>query len=339
MTSTLSGTFSYVLIPADEESELQRKEGDKSGGLADDALVKSAKEYFFQQSGGDAKREALKKATDEEKAALAQKVRDQVVAANPNASEQISKMSTDALIDLVRSTEASPSCEIIALTVPTKGNQYRAVSMYLGDGARDQGRPLNTRASALLTACGHALPATDDSTQPPGIYGDVFVGRCHDNEASDVWQRVDFDVNDADPSADWCVVARSHGGGGGSGNTAASLSGSLSQTLTGGGQPLQIGGDSGSASSNIWSQTDEEVELKFSVAAGTKAKYCKVTFGRESLKVAVAGQTLVNGKTGGRVAVEDSTYTIQDESGKRELTITLGKKDAGVMWPYAVKSK
>jgi hypothetical protein len=65
-----------------------------------------------------------------------------------------------------------------------------------------------------------------------------------------------------------------------------------------------------------WSQTNDEVELKFTVAS----------FGSTKLKVTLAGQTLAQGETGGPVAVDECTYTIHDEGGKRELCVTLGKR-------------
>ena len=88
-----------------------------------------------------------------------------------------------------------------------------------------------------------------------------------------------------------------------------------------------------------WEQTKEEVEIKFKVASGTKAKYCKVVFGVSTLKVTVAGQTICNGKTGGNMVTDESTFTIQDEGKGRELCITLAKKDSGAIWAFAVQKK
>ena len=45
-----SGTFSYVLIPADPSLPVQKLTASKSGGLTDDALQKNAKRYFFERS-------------------------------------------------------------------------------------------------------------------------------------------------------------------------------------------------------------------------------------------------------------------------------------------------
>jgi hypothetical protein len=212
----------------------------------------------------------------------------------------------------------------MALTIPMKGNNFRAVSMYASD--RSENLPLNPRATALMQACGHAPPQAEGKA--PGVYGDVFVGRCEDNEQSDVWQRLDMTVAEVEDPArsDWCRIARSPGGGGGSGAAAASLSGVMQQTI------------SSSGLSNVtWSQTDDEVQVDFQVASGTKAKYVKVSFGMNSLKVTVAGQTLLQGTTGGTVNVDECTYTLQDSGDGRELCVILSKKDAGVVWPHAVQ--
>ena len=78
---------------------------------------------------------------------------------------------------------------------------------------------------------------------PGGICGDAFVVRCHDDELADIWERVDFTIDDASPRSEWCDVARRKGGGGSSGGSsgggdgARSLSGLMNQqaAITGGG--------------------------------------------------------------------------------------------------------
>jgi hypothetical protein len=102
MSSTLSGTYKYVFIPADEEAPMEQREGDKSGGLQKDSLVQTAKDFFFHQSGGAARAEALKRAPPQEQQAIAQKMRAQILAENPNAASQLSQMKDEALLELVR---------------------------------------------------------------------------------------------------------------------------------------------------------------------------------------------------------------------------------------------
>ena len=226
--------------------------------------------------------------------------------------------------------------------------------MYTADDARTQNLSYNRRATELLLACGHSVSndsshaggTTAGPAPPGGICGDAFVGRCHDDEARDIWERVDFSVEDADPKAEWCDVARKPGGGGGAGSGAGggarSLSGLMNQNAAMAG--IGAAGDGGNGfregkgNGYTWSQTDEEVELRFPVASGTKAKYVKVNFGRTSLKVTVAGQTLLCGELGGAVEVDDSTFTIEDanDGSGKELCVTLGKKER-YTWPFVVR--
>ena len=304
--------FKFVFIPCTESDPIETQEESKAGGLAEDYLAKRAKEYFHAKSDGAARAKALDEATPEQKKQIAQNIRNQYSSGdNAAAKAQIEKMDDEMLLSLVKASEASATCEITALTVPTALNNYRGVSMYGDDNGKNRNLPLNTRATTLLKACGH---------QSNSIHGDVFVGRYHDNEAEDIWERVDFTEEELQGDLDakeWVKTARTKGGGGGVGTAAASLSGMMS-------------GTSNEAQENgyKWSQTEDEVELKFAVASGTKAKYCKVKFGPKSLKVTVAGQTLCDGNTWGAIAIDESTYTIQDDpdSSGRELCISLGKK-------------
>jgi hypothetical protein len=217
-----------------------------------------------------------------------------------------------------------------------------------------------SRATELLVACGHNISgepspsrASPGAAPPGGVCGDVFVGRCHDDERADVWERVDFAVEDANPRAEWCDVARQPGGGGGGGSAAGggggglrSLSGLMNQNAVIANGANAGGGDEGGgfregkADGYTWSQNGEEVELRFPVSAGTKAKYVKINFGTTRLKVVVAGQTLLSGSLGGTVEVGDSTFTIEDaNSGTgKELCVTLGKKE-GNTWPFVIRDE
>jgi len=328
--------FKYVLIPSSESEPITTLEESKAGGLSDDYLAKRAKEYFFAKSNGAARARSLDEASPEERKVLAQQIRDQYSSSSGNndaAGNQIQQMDDEMILNLVKASEASATCEITALTVPTALNNYRGVSMYGNDRAKDLKLPLNNRATALLQACGH---------QSNTIHGDVFVGKYHDNEIEDIWERVDFTEDEVQGNLqdkEWVKISKQKGGGGGAGGAAASLSGMMSNSM--GGQPSAgVTSSIGEENGYKWTQTEDELEIKFSVSAGTKAKYCKVKFGRKSLKVTVAGQTLCDGSTWGDIVVDESTYTIQDDpdTGGRELCVTLAKQ-ANQHWNYAVMKK
>ena len=340
----LSGSFTFVKIPATASEPIESHTADKAGGLNDDALVKFAKNYFFEITGAKKRAQVLEEASADERQALAAQVRTQLASSSSSSGgdsdntmkDRLAQMDNDTVLDMIYRNQSQPSCDISALTVPTSCNNYKAVSMYSADHAKEHGMPRNDRATALMVSCGHAAP-------DGGIYGDVFVGRAADNEATDIWERVDFTVADADPKAAWCALARSPGGGGGSGAAAASSLSNLVQQQQG----MKITDGAALHNSNnsdttygyngatpvrevwgTWSQTDDEVELKLAVAAGTKAKYCKVNFSRTALKVTVSGNVLLQGTLFDAIALDESTFTLQDEGPTgRELTITLGKTD------------
>jgi hypothetical protein len=329
----MSGPFLYVFIPADHTLPIEERTADKQGGLSDDELIRSAKNYFHEQSGGPQRAAALDTASAEETKRLAAEIRSQAP-----GNTKLAEMSDVSIMNFIKSTHTSPQCEIIALTVPTAGNQYHAVSMYISE----HGEIFNDRATKLVLACGHQLPEGKENA-PPGVYGDVFVGRCHDDEARDDWTRVDLRKEDVtDLQSPWITIANAMGGGGGHGRAPASLSGVLGQMHQSGSSHNNSGVPHPTQEEELgytWDQTKDEVEIKFKVSSGTKAKYCKVTFGMSSLKVTVAGQTLCQGPLGGKIVTDESTFTIQDEGKGRELCVTLTKKDRGAIWAYAVPKK
>jgi HSP20 family molecular chaperone IbpA len=326
MATKQKQTFQYVFIPADPSAPVESRTGDKAGGLTDDELVLSAKQYFFVQSGGAKKAQALKEASPEQRHQLAEQFRE-AQTGNP----MMQKLSDEQILSFVESSQSNPQCEIMALTVPTKGNGYQAVSMYVSESG--EGR--NDRASNLLEACGHRLPETANK-RTPGVYGDVFCGRCHDNEGEDEWRRVDFEPRDMEESSDWMTIAKRQGGGGGSGaSNVASLTGTMGQLQS----QQQVQQKQEDDLGYTWDQTEDEVEMKMAVPATIKAKDVSIKFARSSLTVKVGGEVLVEGATGGTVVVDESTYTLQDSGEGRELCIIMGKHEEGKTWAQAVNKK
>jgi hypothetical protein len=327
---SLTGDFRFVLIPVDVNCSIDILTGSKSGGLTNDYLVQYAKSYFQTNSNNNKKQTG----TDAKN--------DSVVASQLRAllagSSHVASLTDQQVLDLFGSH--SNACDITAVTVPTPRNDYTAVSMYASTDNKDS---INTRATQLLTACGHVTH---------GVRGPVFVGRARDNEAADCWERMDF--VEADPQADWCRLARGPGGGGGSGRAAASsLSGLLSNQGQGQLQMLNNSNAIATPGASLfglngapavqeswgrWTQSDEEVEVKISLPTATKAKYVKVQFASASIRITVTGQTVLQGTLFDSIHVDDSTYTIANEGPTgREIVVTLAKKEAALTWAYLVK--
>lgn len=238
------------------------------------------------------------------------------------------------------------SVDITAITVPMPQNDYMAVSMY--SSASSTG-PSNRRAVELLVACGHAASP---------ILGDVFVGRACDNEVADIWERRDFTVEDADPTASWCKLARQGRSSSGK-SSASSLSGLLQQQLSGNASssngPMQVlGNDKADAGAELfgmpgappvkeawgsWTQSNEDVELKLTTPSDIRGKDCHVSFGKSKLQVRVGQEERLAGQTFEAVDVDDCTYTLEATSDGSEkiLCITLAKKQPNQTWPWAVR--
>jgi hypothetical protein len=200
--------------------------------------------------------------------------------------------------------------------------------MYTADDARLQNLPFNMRATSLLTACGHAISNEKSGiggAPAGGIHGDAFVGRYHDNELEDIWERENISEEEVTihqcPLPEWIEMALKPGGGGSGGGAAANSMANV-QTM----EQLKIGEGDGYS----WSQNDDEVEMRFPLEDdGVKAKDVKVDFKMKSLKVSVLGRVLLDATLGGDVDPEDSTFTIEDgNKGGRELCVTLGKKES-----------
>ena len=342
-TTTSSSLFKYVLIPADENLPIQTLQASTAGGLSDDFLVKNAKEYFHELTGAKSRSQQLRNAGPDEKKAIAAQIRRQM--SSMNLSDRIENMDDEQVIQTMYLSQQNPTCDIIALTIPTALNSYRAVSMYAAENAVEHGLSQNARATSIMQACGHRL-------EHGMIHGDVMIGRAHDNEMQDVWTREDFTLEEATPTAPWCAQARLKGGGGGTGGKASpsSLSGLLNQAKSQNIKALNM--ESGeSTGQNLfgyndappvkeswgsWRQTDEEVELLFSVAPDVQSRDCKVTFGRNKVKVMVRNTTLVEGKLFDPIDPDESTFTLDQEGPTgRQLTVSLAK-DTNTMWTLSV---
>ena len=279
-------SFTYVKIPASEDSPIEELTASKAGGLEKDELVKQAREYFQAQSNGE-----------------------------------------------------HPSCDIMALSIPVPGNDYRAVSLYSSD--YQESLLENKRATSLVTACGHSLVSP--------IRGDVFVGRAYDNEEV-AWERDNFLKEDAIPTAEWCRKARIKGGGGGQGGNVSTLNNLVKQQMKVGNaatppqliapqQNLGLYGMDGAPPAEekwgTWTQTSEEIELKLALPENCKSKDCNITFQRMQISVAIQNDIKLKGTLFAPVIPDDCTYTLEStKNGSKELCITLTKVDEGTTWSF-----
>lgn len=327
----LTGNFTFVLIPGDINEPIREIQASKSGGLEKDALLQFANEYFASQ----------------------------------------------------QSSSSSSSVNITAVTVPTNDNNYTACSIYsITPDNQPQIPPpiLNQRATDLLTACGHTVVMSSGNTDSGSstgsgnaIYGDAFCGRAYDDERTE-WERMDMTAIEIDIKADWCRMARKLGGGGGTGRTSTPSLSNLAQQIMSnpnsssgstGTSPMEIIQDTSTPrplnnygmdgnepvveSWGTWIQSNDDIEVRIFVPITTTSKQCQIQFHKNSLKVAVNNETILEGTTYDPIAIDECTYTLQDmdknersgsnelQQQQRELCITIGKVEVGRTWMYIVK--
>lgn len=331
--------FKFVKIPCDNSEPVIELEGPKDGGLGDDYLIKYARREFGNsttENGGLAAN--IDNLSPEDRSRLAESVRRQMESQHGSKlTNNMHMMPDETVLQLYQAASTQQSqCDITVVTVPTAGNGYEAVSMYSNnDSVPNSQQPINERAMELLEACGHATP------QQP-IRGDAFVGRCHDNEAAGTeWLRMDFTPAEIETSSAWIKIAQQSGGGGGSkkGASAPSLGRLLGQqSVADTASPAYEQEVSTGQNTFIWSQQEDEVEVKFQLEPTVDSKKILVNFSRQGLSVTVAGSTLLpKSVLAGPIEVDECTFTIQKSSKSAELCITLYKaKASSIMWPSLI---
>merc|ERR1712032_160991 len=81
----------------------------------------------------------------------------------------------------------------------------------------------------------------------------------------------------------------------------------------------------------VWMQKGEEVHIRFPLdPPATNKKDINITFKSNTLKVAVRGETVLDGALGGKVEVDDCTWVLSPEKDELQVMLTKieGKTDA-----------
>jgi len=124
-------------------------------------------------------------------------------------------------------------------------------------------------------------------------------------------------------------------GGGGGGMDMASMMGGM-----GGMGGMGKGGGKGQAPPEdtdekkgekwVWMQKGEEVHIRFPLDPPATKKDISITFKTTTLKVAIRGETTLDGALGGKVDVDDCTWVLSPEKDELQVMLTKveGKTDA-----------
>jgi hypothetical protein len=315
--------FGYLLVPAHASAAVTTIRSSKEGGLTDDALRKRAELYFGSQS--------LNKTSQQLEVANQLKEGGMSDSAVKEAMAQFGD-------------KMAGQIEIITLCLPTPENNYRSVSIYCDgnnrfrtSGGADQ---VNTRATALAQACGHKDVA---------VMGECFIGRAHDDERVE-WERLDFTEEDLSLTSAWVVqTALLNKGKNTSGWSTTGVVKNMNDKKQQQQQqnnkvkevPVEVPEDVLPACGFWMNQDIEEIEIRIPIQKGLLTKNFLCTIKASSI---VLGNKTVSKTEGsplegvaetltvpsginlcGTVDVDESTWSIAQESGGRMLTITLAK--------------
>jgi hypothetical protein len=329
----MSKLFKFVHIPCDDTLSPIELEASTAGGLDKDELQAYAKKYFTSlgSDDGTARLESVKHQ-------LAERGID-IATVDPTMLNSLATM--------------GPTIEIITLALGSRENAFLGVSMYCDSNAVNKNFRPNMRATYLARNCGH------DSLV---VNGDAFIGRCYDNEEEE-WQRRDFTLTDILPDAKWisdCAVLNR-----GKNMSALCSSGALQQSLSGNSISNSSASNPGSPfddSSEIevsWSQTKEDIDLRYVLPDNATAKNIKVKIKSSSVSVCLPSdiasveevsssqevqqlREMLCSESGielySNVIADDSTWTVEKKrlspnaSPKNILTITLSKASS-LNWP------
>ena len=311
----LASTFKYGFIPVDLTSSIKIQDASTEGGLERDALRLAAEAHF-------------------------------AAATSTEFREQQDKIMNDYLVSRGGTAGSFPglssAVEIVVLQLPTRDNGYIGVSMYCDQNGKLKNFELNTRATSLVQACGHANQ----------IFGDTFIGRYYDNEEFP-WERRDFDYSDMNSDATWVAEAykRNQGRPSGAYSTSTVLQNMLNSNNTAvindKAEPTRMARTAFTDDAVIddhitWSQTGEEVELKLTLPTETKKTDLAVKIQPKRLQIVVKSDPSLadtnpvfgaGAALWGNIDSDCSAWTIEKSStGKVVVVFTLAKANS-VEWP------
>ena len=313
--------FKYVFIPADTSRDVEQKVASKDGGLSNDALRRTAEEYF-QEKEEEIDHESERRATAD---ALTQQ------------GVESSKISD--IMETIGGRRIGSNVEIVTVSVANDANKFVGVSLY-SDGhiAFKSKAIVNKRASRLLRNCGHDVD----------VKGDAFIGRVFDDEREE-WVRLDFLTSDLDDKTPWILHTKEANAGRNMG--AYRTSGAMKKMIQPGQESEMSGAESTTDANNgclSWNQTADEVEIRFALAADQTATVLAVIISSSSLRISLKSgelltdigpqyQTLTGASFFGKVLKDDSMWSVSTEDNIKVLCVTLAKADSK-NWSKLLKS-
>jgi hypothetical protein len=318
-TRSVTEVFKYAFVPADLTSAIAILEASTSGGLERDALRLSAEAHF---AAGTSK----------------------------EFREQQDKILNEYLVSRGGTAGTFPgmasAVEIVVLQLPSQSNNFVGISLYCDQNGKLKNLELNTRATSLVQACGHANQ----------IFGDAFIGRYYDNEEFP-WERRDFVFEDMQSDAAWVIEARNRNQGKNAA-TAYSTSSVLQNMLNSNNTAMindapksttmartDFVADQPIDDNLTWSQTSDEVEIRLKLNKDVKKSDLAVKLQSKKLQITVKNDsslTLTHPVFGiegsplsNSIDPDSSAWTLEKSSAGDVIVVFTLAKSKPVQWPAA----
>jgi hypothetical protein len=113
-------------------------------------------------------------------------------------ASQVKGKVDDAMMEHLDRLSGIATVDIVPLLPPNKATEMTAVNMYVDDKSIAKGSALNTRAISICHMVG----------KPTDVRGDVFVAKIQDDEAKDIFTRIDIGLKDLTSDAPWVKLAK-----------------------------------------------------------------------------------------------------------------------------------
>ena len=171
-----SSTFTYVLIPANNDEPMQEITMAVPPTLEENigCLTKALNAHYSRVAPiqGEAGKQAVMES-----------VKQQMAKNNPSA-----KVPDEAMLAALA---CSQTCDIVQLLPCTARSNFVGVNLYVDDKGQAKSSPQNARASAVCGACG----------LPQAVLGDAFLAKMFDDQ--DGFERQDVKIADLASDAPW----------------------------------------------------------------------------------------------------------------------------------------
>jgi len=304
-------SFEFVFIPVDLDRPLEQWQQEQPIGQEVECLTTRLQQFYRETTSSNAaSKETLKK-----------QLQGQVPEGTVVTDEMLAVVSGMQLV------ESAP------LMNGTKVNGFTHVNMYCDDSGTAKGLPTNQRASAISDQCG----------LPRNVCGDAFISRMVD-DGNDLFERLSFSLDELSSDAQWLQQAKAKN----LGKTADDQISKM-QDLVPGAKLITPGANQSGASamemdeempaelgSCVWSQSDDEIEVRVLCPNCTKSKDVSCTVRSNSVHLVIKtlenGEVL-NGKLHSMVDSDDTNWSIEDCGEERVVRLTMAKANAGSPWP------